>query len=377
MPAACPANIREAKIAVGLKPQTDVVTPNLQADLWSFTKVNTALAVVEPRTETDALDIGKGDEFPTTVFKTSISTSMALEKYASSEFAAWLFAFALGSCAKTAAGTGWTYASTPQNPTTACINLPAFTYVEQIRQTPNAVVDWAPVGMVINDFTLNLETGPGRANCRLSCNCIGTGKLVNPSGYTIPAVTTEHSLNASGATVLTVNGIDYLAGTGIGRFNTLEFRWNNNLRADTGYYAGSGTQNGFGVRGRMEFGNREVTLNFVARAIAGSVEFNNLLGLVEGATTLTIGGAVIGAGPQTNGITLSFPRTIISSEVNGESDGVVTVNCGVTILMPVAGPPLCTLSATTPLNNVFGQLLTVEEEEHAGMHPDDMTKKAA
>src|SRR5215471_21308638 len=351
----CPGNIRELKCAFGMKPQTDYATANLQADLWNLLRTNTAALQTDAAFETDAMDIGKGDEFAMTVFKTTMSTALEFQKYTTSEFMAWLFAFALGSCTKTAAGTGWTYASVPQDPTTACINLPSFTYVEQIRTGANAIIDRAAVGMVVNDFQLNLTSGPGRANCQVTAHWVGTGNIIRPSALTIPVATQEHLLNVSSATVLTVNGIDYLGGTRAGCFTSLQFGWNNNVRLDTGYYPGSGAQNGFALRGRMEFGTRAVTLSFVARAVAGSQEYANLLAMTEGATTITITGAVIGAGPQTHGMTISCPRTIITSDVVGDDNGIVTVNCTVTILKPTDGvTPLCTLSATTASNGIFG-----------------------
>jgi len=344
-------------------PQTDLVTANADADLWNLLRTNTALLQTNLATETDALDIGKGDEFPLTVFKTSMGTALEYQKYCTSEYMAWLFAFALGSCTKTAAGTGFTYASIPQDPTVACIDLPAFTYVEQIRPGASAVVDRAAVGMVVNDFQIAMSSGPGRANCQVTAHYIGTGQLIVPSALTIPLPTQEHLLNASNAATITINGIDYLLGTRAGCFTSLQFGWNNNVRADSGYFPGSGVQNGFALRGRMEFGTREITLSFVARAVAGSQEYNNLLALTEGATTITINGAIIGAGPQTHGMTISCPRTIISANTNGDADGIVTVDCTVQILKPTDGvTPLCTLSATTSVDKIFGKAAPLAAE---------------
>ena len=357
MPTTCPANVRETKIAVGMIPQTDLVTPNLIANMWSLLKTNTALLQTDLRTETDALDIGKGDEFPLTVYKTAVSTTVAVEKYATSEFMAWVTCFALGHGTSTTVTGATTYTAIPQDPTTECLNLPPFTYLEQIRPGANAVVDRAAVGMVVNDFTLMMEQGPGRANCRVTANFIGTGQIVFPSGMTMPTATLEHLLNAGGTTKLTINGIDYLLGTGIGRFNSLEFRWNNNVRTDSGYYPGSGTQNGFATRGRMEFGTREVTLSFIARAVAGSVEYNNLLNLTEAATSIIVQGALI-SGTAYNEMDLEFPRTIISANVIGDADGIVTVNCQLAIMKPTDGiTPLCTLTVITPMTGIGPTLM--------------------
>src|SRR5262252_9082783 len=105
----CPANVRETKICFGFKPQTDLATANVVGDMWSLTKTNPALAAITPVNETDANDIGKGDEFPTTTFPTSVDAAVPIEKFCSSEFMAWLFCFTTGKATKTgAAGTGIT-----------------------------------------------------------------------------------------------------------------------------------------------------------------------------------------------------------------------------------------------------------------------------
>src|SRR4029453_6961121 len=95
-PTSCPANIQETRIAFGFKPQADVATPNVITDMWSLTKVNPGLSGVNPVNETNALDIGKGNEFPSQVFPSNMDTSAGLEKYVSSEFLAWLFCFTTG-----------------------------------------------------------------------------------------------------------------------------------------------------------------------------------------------------------------------------------------------------------------------------------------
>jgi hypothetical protein len=349
-PTSCPANIRETKIAFGMKPQSALATMNLAAELWSLTKTNPALGVVNPVTEDDAQDIGKGDEFPTTVYPSNLDTAAVIEKYCSSEFMAWLFCFTTGKATKT--GTpiaGLTYSAVPGDPVVNCINLPPFTYAEQIRPQPDSVVDRALLGMVINDWTLSLASGPGRANCRVSVNTVGTGSVTFPSTLTFPAVTPEHMLNASGAAI-NINGIDYVLNQG---FISAEFRWNNNVRLPTGYYPGSGQQNGYAIRGRMEYGNREVTLTFVARAEKGSQEFTNLMSNAEAPSIITVTGAIIGAGPSHHTFAIAMPRTQVSGVVNGEADGIVTVNCTVKVLKPAAGD-LLTMSAITTTDAIFG-----------------------
>src|SRR5215831_2901867 len=349
-PTSCPANVQETQIAFGFKPQTDVPTANVITDLWSLTKVNPALSAVNPVNETNALDIGKGIEFPSQVYPSYQDASTALEKYVSSEFIAWLFCFSTGKATKTAAGTGWTYAAVPNDPAVNCINLPCFTYDELIRPSPNSVVDRALVGCVVGDWTLTMSSGPGRANCRVACTLPGSGHVQTPGLTPLPTVTAEHFLNAAGASI-SINGIDYVLSQS---FMSLEFRWNNNVRMDTGIYPGSGTQNGYAVRGRMEYGIREMTLSFVARAQKGSQEYNNLINQVEGPASFGVKGQSIDAS-NFHGFTITLPRTRMQSVINGDDNNIVTVQCGVTALQPTDGvTPIITMSATTTHDAILG-----------------------
>jgi hypothetical protein len=349
-PPSCPANIQETQIAFGYQPQTDVPTINSLAEMWSLTKVNPALSTVNPVNETNALDIGKGNEFPSQVFPSYQDASVALEKYVSSEFMAWLFCFTTGDATKTTAGTGFQYSAIPNDPSATCINLPCFTWDEMIRPEPNSIVDRALIGCVVGDWTLTMSSGPGRANCRVSCNFPGSGRVQAPGLTPLPTVTAEHFLNAAGATI-TINGIDYVLTQS---FISLEFRWNNNVRLDTGLYPGSGTQNGYAVRGRMEYGIREMTLSFVARAQKGSPEFNNLINQTEGPASFGVKGAAIDAS-NFHSFTITMPRTRMQSVVNGDDNNIVTVQCAVTALMPTDGvTPIITMSATTTKDAILG-----------------------
>ena len=354
---ACPANSRETKIGVGFIEQTDLNTPNTAAEIWSFLITNNNPFTITPNTENDANDIGKGDEFPTQVFPVSMDVTGRLEKQISSQAAAWAFAFGLGKVTKTAAGTGSTYKCEPTDPAVACIDLPPFTAVEQIR--PGGVppfLDRALVGCVITGFTLSLESGPGRNNARLAIDIAGTGKVITPSTIVIPASTTEDFLNAASATI-NVQGIDYVLSKS---FISAEITWNVNPRLDTGYYPGSGVDaNGYALRGRMEYSARAAGMTFVARAAPGSPEFNALLARTEGSTVVTLAGATIGAGPEKHGIRVEFPRSTISAAQNGDADGLVTINCTVTPLKH-ATLGYAIFSATTTKTDIS---VTVAEAE--------------
>ena len=355
---ACPANSRETKIGVGFVAQTDLVTPNTADQIWSFTITNTAPFTTTPTTETDAADIGKGDEFPTTIYPVSMDVTGHIEKQISSQFAAWAFAFGLGKTTETLAGTGGgaKYVCVPTDPAVDCIDLPPFTAVEQIRPGATPFTDNAYVGCIISSFTINLESGPGRNNARITVEIASTGKIVTPSAIVIPATATENFLNAASATI-TVGGIDYVLTK---TFISAEISWNVNPRLDTGYYPGSGVDAyGYALRGRMEYASRAASMSFVARAQTGSPEYNALLARTEGETRVTLTGATIGAGPEKHNIEIVFPRSVISSAVNGDADGLVTISCTVTPLKPPTGDYV-TFSATTTKTGIDPAILIAE-----------------
>jgi hypothetical protein len=325
---ACPANIREVQLAMGIVPQSDLATANIAADLWSLTKTNAAFIGHDLASESDAQDLGKGHEFATQTFPTSSGVQGPYEKYLSSEWAAWLFAFAFGNMTRTTSGTGKLYTSVPSDPSSACLDLPPFTLIEKIRSSTEMVMDVGYVGCVINGWTLALKSGTGRANATLNAEIVGSGKVSNPAGLTMPTVETEHFLNAGSATI-TINGVDY---TTAKTFLSLEVSYRNNVRMEDGIFPGSGTQNGYAIRGRMEHGDRELGLSFVARLLKDSAEYTKLLAGTTGTASVIVAGATIGAGPTTHKVQIDFPKIQYSAVARGEQNGIVTVAVAATPL---------------------------------------------
>jgi hypothetical protein len=315
-----PANIRETKIGFGYKKQTNLQTPNVSGDIWSLSKTNAALTTVSLNTENDAADLGKGHEFATQVFKSHWDVSGSIEKYLTSEIAAWAFVFGLGNRVKSGTAPVITYTCTPQDPVSSGIELPAFSFVEQIRPGASAVLDRMAVGCVVEDFTITLGSGPGRANSRIAINFVGCGKLVEPSGITLPSPTAEHFLPGASAQV-TINGVDYVTSRNL---VSLEFGWKNNVRLDTGFYPGSGTQDNAAIRGRMEFGDREASLKFTARFDSGSSELQKLRQQTTGTAVISLQGEQI-SGSDYHSIQVTFHKVAFRTAVVGDTEGIVTV----------------------------------------------------
>jgi hypothetical protein len=315
-----PANIREVLIGFGKGKQADIATANILATIWQLKKLNAALANPKLNTENDAEEFGKGHEFATEVFKTSWDVAGTIEKYMSSDIAAWAMAFGLGKVVKSGTTPNFTYTCTPLNPTTDGIELPYFSFIEQIRPGA-AVVDRMAVGCAIEGWTITVGSGPGRSNSKINIEFLGSGKLTEPSGITLPTAITEKLL-PSASIALSINGVDYVTAKSI---VSLEFGWKNNLRLDAGFFPGSGFQTSGdatsgAIRGRLECGNREASLKFVARFEAGSTEWTKL-------KNQTIGTAVIALTYDTNNkLTVTFHRISFSMVEIGETDGLVTVS---------------------------------------------------
>lgn len=347
----CAANIRETRMAIGFEDQSDLLTPNTAIQMVSFTKLNETLAELTPITEDDAAWIGKGDEFATQSFLSSWGVSVAVEKYCSSQFLAQTIVYALGHFVKSAAGSGWAYTCTPADPVVDCIEMKPFSYLEAIRQGGSYVLDRVFVGMAVEEFQVILSSGPGLNNSRVTATYVGSGKYIEPSLISVPSISTENILGG-GSVTLTVNGVDYVTSHNI---VSCQFGWKNNIRLDSGYFPGSGTQDpsdpaSGAVRGRMEFGNRATNMQFVARFVNGSTELATLRAQSTGTAVVTLQGALISSG-HFHGLSVTYHKVAFKTATIGNTDGIVTVSVEI-VPIKDASTGLVTMVVTTDLNNV-------------------------
>ena len=341
-------NIRETRIAVSAQKQAAVQTPLTAAECVSFTKLNAAISVVDMVTENDAAEIGKGNEFAFNNYKSHWNVSGSFEKFISSQFLAWVVAFGLGKTTKTAPVAGaFTYTCVPQDPVTDGIDMKSFTCVEAIRQGGSAVLDRAMVGCVISDFTISLMSGPGRANAKVTASFMGCGKIVTPSTITVPSALSESFLNAASAAI-SINGVNYVSNT---NFVMLEQTWSNTVRDQSGFYPGSGTDQGAAIRGRMEFGDRVPGFRFQARFKNGSTELTLLYAQTEGTITWSLQGALI-SGSTYHSCSVTWHRMRFASAVVNDAEGIVTVEVVVTPMWHTSNG-LMTFAVTTNLDNIL------------------------
>jgi hypothetical protein len=324
-------NTQQQKLGIAFKKQAALQTANIAADFWNLTKTSGGFGRFAFNYESDAEDVGKGSEFATQLFPTTKDVQLGLEKRLSSQFAAWMFAFGFGTSNMTTAADGTAGTKYTITPMDVCdgLDLPAFSVVEQLGAgcpggTP---LDRMGVGCVINSFGISFQSGPGRNNTLARADIFGCGKTLEPSAITLPAALAESTLSGSSATV-TLNGTDYIANKSL---ISLDMSFANNVRLDSGYFIGSGTEDGASIRGRMERGDRVYGLTFVARLESGSTELSKLKAGTTGTATIVLTGAEFETG-HAHKLTVTFHKIQYSAVEVSDSNGIATVNVTVTPL---------------------------------------------
>ncbi len=313
--------LQEVLVAFGKGKQADIATAQTAAAMWRLSKINAALANPKLSTENDAEEYGKGHEFPTATYKTAWDVTGTLEKYLSAEIGAWAVAFGLGKVVKSGATPNFVYTCTPLMPANGdAAELPYFSYLEQIRPGAGVVLDRQAVGCAIESFQIAVGSGPGRANSKIMIEFAGSGKVVEDGGIVMSAATVEKLLPSASLT-LSINGVDYVTNKNI---VSLETGWKNNIRMDSGFFPGSGFQtDGDGssgaIRGRLEFGNRQGNLRFVARFENGSTEYAKLKAQTSGTAVITL------AYDTNNSLQLTWQKVTYSVVEIAETDQILTV----------------------------------------------------
>lgn len=339
------ANINELIEGFGFGKQSAIGTANGSATIWRHTNLNTKPWAKMPVNEDDHAEIGKGHEFATELFKSHYQMPpFEMNKYLSSEWAAWVMAFSLGNTVLT--GTGpYTYVSVPAlgatNPTG--LELPYFSYVQQIRPGGSAILDEILVGCAVQSWKLSVKNSPGRASAMLSAEFATTGQYTTPSGITLPATVQPHEFNAGQISSLTINGINYLTGGSGRQFVSLDASWANNFRP--GFFPGSGAQDGYQIQGRLEFGDRSFGVQFVVRVQAGSTEYANLIGLTTGAATIGF------TRDSSNSFTMAIQQMGFSVAELSNTDGIVTLQVS-GIQMYNSSTGLVTMTTVTPQGGI-------------------------
>lgn len=345
------ADIRELFFSIGKKKQASLTAPLLAADMLTLGQINQDVWIVNPGQESNVDDMGKGTPFATQQFKTGLDGGGPWNAYLTSQNAAMLGAFGVGLVSKVQGANlaldSWIYTCEP-----AALfvdgDMPVTTVAQVMRQGATDIYDHAFHGVACNEFEIQLNSGIGRQNSQMTSNWLGTGKFAKPSTITVPTPLLEALLNAGGATSVTINGVDYKT---TARFVTMRFRYSNNIRADYGYFPGSGLQTGYQLRGRLRRGNPVAEFEIVGEYVDGSPELDNVINQTEGTATITIAGATIGAGPDTHKISLVLHRIVPLPIVSEPQDGIVAIRAPFTVMEhPTNG--VFTMEVTTNVDDI-------------------------
>jgi hypothetical protein len=342
------ARIQETRWGVGYTAQSAIATMNESSALQSFLKNNAKPSDAVYTIEDDAAEIGKGNEWPENTYGSAWDTMAGLEGYLSSEMAAFMFAYGLGDCTPATAGAGYTHTAVPLNTPVDGLEPPYLTYVEQIRPPGGGnVIDRAFPGCIVESFSINVGSGPGRQNYRYQVNLKGSGQVITPSTLTIPALATPHYL-PSGTMLLTINGTNYVSAKNI---ESLAWQYSNNPLLEQGYFPGSGFQTSGNpttgqIRGRIEVGVRTSSLRFVARFASGSTELTSLAAGTQGTFSWVQTGAAID-GSHYHGINVSSSLVFFKDVRVNEMSGIVTVEVEMVFLFEDSGPLLTAVATNT------------------------------
>jgi len=106
---------------------------------------------------------------------------------------------------------------------------------------------------------------------------------------------------------------------------------------------------GAAIRGRMEFGDREASLKFVARFENGSSELTKLRNQTTGTAVISLQGELI-SGTDYHSLEVTFHKVAFRTAVVGDTDGIVTIEVECTPLWDATNGLLTAVAKTSQDN---------------------------
>lgn len=296
---------KNMKTAIGFNKQSALQTGLAAGSLVRLAHTEASFAFPKFISDNNRDDFGTGSEFATNTFPNRIDFDFGYTARMTSLNTAILAAFGLGSVVKTAAGSGFQYVCTPLDPTVGDPDMPSTSICQQLDESSGHAIDILNVGCCVEQFGLSLKNGTGRDTSTVTGQFVGCGKHAKPSGITIPAAATEHGMNLGTVTTLSVRSVNYITNR---LFVDCDLTYKNNIQLDLGFYPGSGSQNGFALRGRMLKGQPDLTFGMTVFLNKDSTELADYLAQTEGTIQIVQVGDVIGAGPETHKVQIDVPR---------------------------------------------------------------------
>ena len=307
-----PARIQGLKFGLGSAKQVNISTISPTFNTWR--KLDKTLPFLNPGTETDKEEIGKGNEFITEVFKTAKQPAgLSIDKYGSAEWILWCFGYALGDVALSSG----LYTIHPIDPGTT-LELPYLTVVAQVAEGGGSATDAAMIGCIVDSVDLVFHYGPTRASVKCNAVLAGSGISTLPSGVSLSTALTEAFMSAS-SMAISVNGVDYVSSKQVLMGS---ISWKNNPILPLMFTPGSGLDSdGFAVGNRIFIGDRDVQLTFTSFLEHTSTQYAALVAQSTGVTTVTF------TFDATHYVTFTFNITSFETAEQTQEDGIVAVTC--------------------------------------------------
>ena len=326
MPIINSTRIQGLRFALGQNKQSAFGTAS--STYLMYKKLDNDITTAMLSTEDDAAEIGKGTEFADAVYPVANDFSTSINKYGTTEFVTHMWAYVLGNATIVGTGAPYAYTVVPIDPGTT-IQLPQFSCVAQLPAGGASAIDNLYYDCCVEEVNVEFNSGPGRQSTKCTASIVGSGKVLSPSGVTLPTspVTEHHMLsqsmslvitprNSSTDALITGSAVDYCATK---RIISGQVGWKNNLMTSEGYFPGSGLQNGGAIRGRLECGARSPSFSFEARLDNNSNEYAVLVAQTVCQVVLTV------QYDSNNSATWTFPHVGFEVVTNDNVNGLAAV----------------------------------------------------
>ena len=271
------------------------------------------LAVITPRLIRDNSQYGRGDEWSRGQEVESWDVALKRNFDITSLLAGLFCGFGLGAVATTQPDAGgnptvYDHDFTPQVASTS-VQLPAITLVEE--PVANTGIKKKIHDLVVSSFEIS---GAGVDRLQISADLKGSGNQAN-STLSMPAITAAKFLRWKDVKFELGNQGGALTDLS-SRLKSFRFKYDNKTLDEDGYYPGSGL-----YRGRHEFGDREIELDFDLLQATDGAELDRLINSTNSAIKITAEGETI-TGIYKHKLIIDLPdlhfRTVERKYVDGK-----------------------------------------------------------
>jgi hypothetical protein len=330
-----PNRVQAYAFGIGSAKQVDSHT--ISTGIKRFRQLSQEVDTIRLVTETDANEIGKGNEFISKVYLDNWAFQHRFQKVTTAEFTALAWCYALGNVGLASS----LYTAVPQDPGVS-LELPYTSFVAQLAEGGGMAVDEALIGVQVEEVSTTFSFGPTRNDSTTSVTLLGTGRHVFPSGVSLPAALAENEL-LSATLSLSLLGHDYVADSSI-LSGTIS--WKNNLLERLMYRPGSGVQDGAAVGSTIFFGPRVPSLQITAFLKATSPELAALIAQTPGTASLKL------QKDATHFVQWDLSQVSLASVDRTSEEGLVAVSVNAAIQFKTSDSTILTFTSKNDLTDI-------------------------